>query len=142
MKLIDKIVAAQDASKMLIAAFCDLEQTFADFSEAEIREDDERYLRLWDVLKYYRTEYYRERRMREYLLKCANQLLAAGHKAGVTSPRLAPAPAVAQWIKASEKQPDNGVLVVVRTKDGATYFGRAYDGKLMSNVVEWYPLPD
>ena len=55
-------------------------------------------------------------------------------------PKVAYAPAT--WIKASEKQPADGVLVVVKTKDGATYFGSAYKGKLMSNVEYWYQLPE
>lgn len=48
---------------------------------------------------------------------------------------------IGKWIDVREKQPSDGALVVVKTKDGAKYFGSAYEGKLMSNVEYWYPLP-
>lgn len=85
----EKIIAAQDAAKMLISAFCDLEQTFSDFADMNIEEQEGR-----------------------------------------------------RWIKPSERVPADGVLVVVKTKGGAIYFGGAYKGKLMSNVEYWYPLPE
>lgn len=45
------------------------------------------------------------------------------------------------WIKPEEHMPQDDELVVVKTKDGAKYFGRTISGRFMDNVVAWYPLP-
>lgn len=47
-----------------------------------------------------------------------------------------------RWIPVTEKMPEDGVLVIVKTKDGAKYFGSAYEGRFMPNVECWYPLPE
>lgn len=49
---------------------------------------------------------------------------------------------VPSWISVKKELPHDGVLVVVKTKDGAKYFGSAYEGKLMPNVEYWYPIPE
>lgn len=46
------------------------------------------------------------------------------------------------WIPVGDaRRPADGELVVVKTKDGCKYFGSAYDGKFMKDIVAWYPLP-
>ena len=38
--------------------------------------------------------------------------------------------------------PPDGERVVVKTKDGATYFSSATNGKFFDNITHWFRLPN
>ncbi len=47
----------------------------------------------------------------------------------------------AQWVSVNDYLPQDNERVVVRTKDGATYFLHPISGKFPTDIVEWYRLP-
>ena len=45
------------------------------------------------------------------------------------------------WVSVEKRMPDDDKRVVVRTKDGATYFLHPINGKFPADIKEWYELP-
>lgn len=50
-------------------------------------------------------------------------------------------PPVTDWVKVQDGMPNDDERVVIRTKDGATYFLHPIEGKFPADVLEWYRLP-
>lgn len=45
------------------------------------------------------------------------------------------------WIKVEDSMPEDTERVVVRTKDGATYFLSPINGRFPQYITHWYRLP-
>ncbi len=50
-------------------------------------------------------------------------------------------PPATVWVRVQDDMPDDDERVVVRTKDGATFFLHPIGGKFPADVLEWYRLP-
>lgn len=46
------------------------------------------------------------------------------------------------WIKVEEQMPNDNERVVVRTKNGATFFLSPIGGKFPNTITHWFRLPE